>query len=99
MQNIVDKFFYTLYHTCVDKNGNEKYRKEIKLVDTEELEKRIKESGKTKTFLAKKLNISRMWLGAKINNKTPFNNLETDILCKELSITRLSDKEKIFFKK
>lgn len=99
MQNIVDKFFYTLYHTCVDKNGNKKYRKEIKLVDTLELERRIKESGKTKTFLAMKLGISRMWLNAKIKNKTPFNNLETDILCKELTITRLSDKEKIFFKK
>ena len=69
------------------------------MVDTLELERRIKESGKTKTFLAMKLGISRMWLNAKIKNKTPFNNLETDILCKELTITRLSDKEKIFFKK
>ena len=73
--------------------------KEIKLVDTYKLEEKIKESGKTKTYLAKKLKISRVWLGAKINNKTPFNNPETEILCRELSITRLSDKESIFFKK
>ena len=61
--------------------------KEIKLVDTYKLEEKIKESGKTKTYLAKKLKISRVWLGAKINNKTPFNNPETEILCRELSIT------------
>ena len=73
--------------------------KEIKLVDTYKLEEKIKESGKTKTYLAKKLKISRVWLGAKINNKTPFNNPETEILCRELSIKRLSDKESIFFKK
>ena len=69
------------------------------MVDTYKLEEKIKESGKTKTYLAKKLKISRVWLGAKINNKTPFNNPETEILCRELSITRLSDKESIFFKK
>lgn len=69
------------------------------MVDTQELEKRIVQSGKKKGYLADKLGISRMYFRYKIINKAPFNNDETDILCDELSITKLTDKEKIFFKK
>lgn len=68
------------------------------LVDTLYLETVIKESGKKKSYLADKLGISVQSLRLKITNVNDFKNSETDILCKELGITSLKTKEKIFFK-
>ena len=69
------------------------------MVDTQYLEMLITESGKKKSYLAKKLDISRQYFRMKCNNEADFTTLEVEILCNELNITKLSDKEKIFFKK
>lgn len=69
------------------------------MVDTLQLETRIKDSGKTKTYLASKLGITIQSLRLKSLNRSEFNSTEITILCEELGITRLTDKEKIFFKK
>lgn len=69
------------------------------MVDTELLEQKIIESGKKIGYLAEKLGISRQYFRMKCKNKADFTNRETDILCEELNITDLTEKEKIFFKK
>lgn len=69
------------------------------MVDTELLERKIIESGKKIGYLANKLGISRQYFRMKCKNKADFTNRETDILCEELNITTLTEKEKIFFKK
>lgn len=70
-----------------------------RVVDTQYLEKLIISSGKKKGYLAEKIGCSRQYFRAKITNEVDFTTREVDILCQELGITRLSDKEKIFFKK
>ena len=69
------------------------------MVGTELVEQKIIESGKKIGYLAEKLGISRQYFRMKCKNKADFTNRETDILCDELSITTLTEKEKIFFKK
>ena len=69
------------------------------MVDTQHLESIIKEKGIKKSYLADKLGISIQSLRLKINNISDFKNTETDTMCKELGITSLVLKEKIFFKK
>ena len=69
------------------------------MVDTQNLESIIANSGKTKTYLARKQERSIQNLNLKIKNESIFRSDEVEILCSELGITRLSDKEKIFFKK
>ena len=69
------------------------------MIDTKELEKRIAESGKTKSYLSKKMGITIQTLRLKLKNLSDFTTSQVDILCKELNITRLTDKEKIFFMK
>lgn len=69
------------------------------MVDTQSLELIIANSGKTKTYLARKIGRSIQNLNLKIKNESIFRSDEVEILCSELGITRLSDKEKIFFKK
>lgn len=68
------------------------------VVDTQMLEGIISASGKKKSYLASKLGISVQSLKLKIDNKFDFKTTEVSILCQELDITRLTDKEKIFFK-
>ena len=67
------------------------------MVDTLELENKIKESGKTKTFIAKKIGRSIQCLNLKLNNKNEFLLSEVDVLCDELNINKLSEKNAIFF--
>lgn len=69
------------------------------MVDTELLEEWIVASGKKIGYLAKKIGVSRQYFNMKRNNKADFTNRETDILCSELGITSLMEKEKIFFAK
>ena len=69
------------------------------MVDTLVLEGIISDSGKKKTYLADKIGISVQNLRLKMNNKSEFRSNEVDVLCQELGITRLTDKEKNFFKK
>ena len=82
----------------VDKNINKKKGSE-KMVDTELLDEWIVASGKKIGYLAKKIGVSRQYFNMKRNNKADFTNRETDILCSELGITSLMEKEKIFFAK
>lgn len=67
------------------------------MVDTQYLDFFITESGKTKTHLAKQIGCSRQYFRMKCNNKAPFTVDEANILCRELNITKLTDKERIFF--
>ena len=69
------------------------------MIDTRELEKRIAASGKTKSYLAKKMGVTIQTLRLKITNQSDFTTTQVDVLCNEFSITRLTDKEKIFFVK
>ncbi len=61
------------------------------------LEKRIKESGKKKGYLAKKCGLSRQGFTNCVKGIAFFNTSHIKILCKELDITSLADKESIFF--
>ena len=67
------------------------------MVNTQMLEDLIKESGKKKSYLADKLGLSIQSFRLKCSNKSVFNTNEVAVLCSELGITRLTDKEKIFF--
>lgn len=67
------------------------------MADTLYLEKLIKESGKKKSYLAEKIGCSRQYFRMKCNNEADFTVSEANILCEELGITKLSDKEKIFY--
>lgn len=68
------------------------------MVDTQMLETIINDSGKKRTYLAEKIGISVQSLKLKIDNKSDFKSNEVMGLCQELGITKLTDKEKIFFK-
>ena len=68
------------------------------MVNTLYLEEKITASGKKKSFLADKIGCSRQYFRMKCNNEAPFTVVEVNILCEELNITKLSEKEKIFFK-
>lgn len=69
------------------------------MVDTQILESIINDSGKKRTYLADKIGISVQSLKLKIDNKSDFKSSEVMSLCQELGITRLADKERIFFAK
>lgn len=66
------------------------------VVNTQLLEEKIKETGKTKTYLAKKLDISIQTFRLKCINKYDFKMSEVSTLCTELGVTGLQEKEKIF---
>lgn len=68
------------------------------MVDTQMLEDIISKSGKKKQHLADAIGISVQNLRMKMDNKLDFKSNEVATLCQELGITRLTDKEKIFFK-
>jgi hypothetical protein len=67
------------------------------MVDTQYLESVIESSGKKKVYLAEKIGCTIQAFRLKCNNKNEFKLSEVDILCKELNITKLTEKEKIFF--
>lgn len=69
------------------------------MVDTQYLEKIIADSGKKKSYLASRIGCSIQAFRLKCQNKYDFTLSQADILCEELGITKLSEKEKIFFKK
>ena len=69
------------------------------MVNTQELEMAIANSGKKKNFLAKKCGITRQSLTAKINNRSDFTAEQIMVLCNELSITQISRRDRIFFAK
>lgn len=67
------------------------------MVNTEVLEDKIKQSGKKKEFLAQQCGITRQSLTSKIRNDSQFTVDQVIVLCRELNITSLSEKDKIFF--
>ena len=74
--------------------GNEK---EEKMTNTELLEAKIKESGKTRKHLAMKCGLTYAGFRNCVINAAEFKASHIKILCEELSITSLKDKEAIFF--
>lgn len=69
------------------------------MVDTQLLENAISESGKTKTHLARAIGCTIQSFRMRCINKYEFKSSEVSTLCEELGITRLTDKERIFFAK
>ena len=67
------------------------------MTNTEELYKLIKKSGLKKSYIAKAIDLSRQGFSNKCKNKTAFTAKEVNELCKILNITKLAEKEKIFF--
>ena len=67
------------------------------MANTEALEKKIRDQGIKKVFLAEKLGITSFGLSKKINNINEFKASEIQTLCELLNITSLKEKESIFF--
>lgn len=67
------------------------------MVDTVALDAKITASGKKMSYLAKKMGITINTLRRKRTNMNEFNSSEVDILCDELDITKLTEKQAIFF--
>ncbi len=66
------------------------------MVDTERLERLIKESGLKKKFIASEMGLSPWGLTRKIRNCSEFLASEVNALCKVLHISKRV-KEEIFF--
>ena len=66
------------------------------MVDTQYLEKKIKESGLKKVYLAEKCGCTRQYFGMKLRNAADFRVEDVKVLSRELKLT---GKEilKIFF--
>lgn len=69
------------------------------MVDTQLLDDAIQSSGKSKSHLAAKCNMSIQTFRLKRLNISPFTTDEVETLCNELDIRPLTRKEKIFFAK
>ena len=69
------------------------------MVDTALYEQAVIRSGKRKDYLAKKAGCTVQSLRLKATNKYDFTSSEIESLCIELNITKLTEKEAIFFAK
>lgn len=67
------------------------------MLNIQYLDEWITKSGKKKDYLAEKLGITRQCFYRKCKGESDFSAKEIKILCYELGITRLADKEAIFF--
>ena len=67
------------------------------MLNTELLEKKIKESGKKKAFLAKKIGLSYAGFRNCLLNRAEFKASQIKALCDELGITSLKERDAIFF--
>ena len=67
------------------------------MTNTELLEMKIKESGKKKSYLAQKVGLTRAGFRNCCINKSEFRTSQVQILCEELGITSLKEKQAIFF--
>lgn len=70
-----------------------------KLTNTQLLEKKIQESGLKKGYLAERCGLSRAGFRNCELNKAEFTTSQVEILCEELKITSLREKQTIFFAK
>lgn len=67
------------------------------MTNTELLEKKIKESGKKKVYLAKKIGLTYAGFRNCCLNKADFKASQIKILCEELNISSLKEQQEIFF--
>ena len=67
------------------------------MTNTELLEKKIQESGKKNSYLARKCGLSRAGFYNCKTNKAEFKTSHIEILCDELGLTSLREKNTIFF--
>ena len=67
------------------------------MTNKELLEKKIKESGKKKVYLAKKIGLTYAGFRNCCLNKADFKASQIKILCEELNITSLKEQQEIFF--
>ena len=67
------------------------------MTNTKLLESKIKESGKKVSFLAAKCGLSYAGFRNCVTNKAEFKASHIEILCVELGITSLKEKNTIFF--
>jgi hypothetical protein len=67
------------------------------VTNTALLEEKIKQSGKKKKFLAEKCGLSMQGFRNCLKNKAEFKTGHIKILCAELGITKLTEKEAIFY--
>lgn len=69
------------------------------MTDTKKLEEKIALSGKKKNYLAEKVGLTANGLRNCISNKADFKARHIQILCEELNIDDLQEREAIFFAK
>ena len=67
------------------------------MTNTALLNARIAQSGKKKTYLAQKCGLSYAGFRNCCINKAEFKTSQVQILCEELGITSLKEREEIFF--
>lgn len=67
------------------------------MTNTELLEDKIKKSGKKKGYLAEKVGLSLAGFKNCCTNKSEFRTSQVQILCDELNIESLEEKQQIFF--
>lgn len=67
------------------------------MTNTKLLEEKIAQSGKKKSYLAQKCGLSRQGFRNCCKNKAEFKTGHIKILCAELGITKLTEKEAIFY--
>ena len=69
------------------------------MVDVKLLSKKIEESGLKREYIADQCGMTRTSFYNKVNNRSDFTTREVSRLCELLSITKLTEKETIFFAK
>ena len=67
------------------------------MTNTDLLEKKIEDSGLKKTYLAEKVGLSLAGFRNCCVNRAEFKASQIQILCDELKIENLEEKQKIFF--
>ena len=69
----------------------------VTMTDSRQLEKKIKDAGVTKKWLASQLGLTYFGLQKKINGTNEFKACEIKDICKILHITSLKQRDEIFF--
>lgn len=66
------------------------------MVNTQYLEQKIDDVGKSKSLLARRCGMSRVSFYNKIKGIRPFTESEATALCEELNVTSIAERKKIF---
>lgn len=78
-------------------NQNKQVKEGEEMTNEKLLMDKIKKSGKKMVYLAEKCNLSYAGFRNCIKNKAEFRVSQVDVLCSELNITDLKEKEQIFY--